>query len=189
MPRGDYGEFFIDDALPGDEIVVDGQRKLRVRARAWGHPDRLVPTKLEIVLHGEVIRSAESTDLKNEELSLDFEQEAGNGFWIAARATANDGTSAHTTPVYVVRKGLRFWKYQELEQLLAKRRQSLKVVAQLVADAKQKVASGDLGGDRRYQQLVTQGSALLERVAEAHAFYSDLEKIAVTERAFRRGAK
>lgn len=136
-----------------------------------------------------MIRRVESIDLKNAELSLDFEQEADNGFWIAARATANDGTSAHTTSVYVIHQGLRFWKYEELDQLLAKRRQSLKEIEELVADAKQKVASGDFGGDGRYQQLVAQESALLGRVAEAHKFYADLEKTAATERALRRGDK
>ena len=185
VTNGPMIELFVDDALPGDEIAVDDQKKLRIRARAWGHPDRLVPTKLEIVVHGEVVRSAESTDLKNAELSLDFEYEAGNGFWVAARTTANDGTTAHTTPVYVIRKGLRFWKYQELKQLLAKRRQSLQEIEQLVLDAKAKVAKGDARGERRYQQLVAQGPALLERVTQARVYYANLEKTAESERSVR----
>ena len=91
--------------------------------------------------------------------------------------------------VYVIRNGLRFWKHEELDQLFAKRRKSLQEVEQLVADARQKVASGKVGGEHRYQLMVSQGPALLERVAEAHAFYSDLEKTAATERGFRREAK
>jgi hypothetical protein len=47
------------------------------------------------------------------------------GCWLAARARAGDGTSAHTTPVYVVREGLRFWKFEWLDELLTKRLASL----------------------------------------------------------------
>ena len=187
VTSGPMIELLVEDALPGDEIVIEEEQKLRVKARAWGHPDRLVPTKLEVVLHGEVVQSAESTDLKNAELTLDFEQPTGDGFWIAARTTANDGTSAHTTPVYVVKNGLRFWKYDAVESLIAKRRKSLEEVEGLVTDAKEKIASGKVGGDRRYQQLVTQGPALLERVAEASEFYDELEKTAKAERKIREG--
>jgi len=189
VSSGPMIEFFVEDALPGDEIVLNGQRKLRVRARSWGHPDRLVPTKLEVVLHGEVIKSVESTDLEDTELSLDFQQEAGNGFWIAARATANDGTSAHTTPVYVIREGLRFWKYDAVGQLIAKRLESLQEVEQLVADAKEKIATGGTAGDRRYQQLVAQGPELLKRVKEARNYYAELEKKATSESETRLGTK
>ena len=105
-------EFRVDNALPGEEIRLQSERKLRVRARAWGDPKRMAPMKLEIVRHGQVIRSAESADPKQPEVRLEFTVDGGQGCWIAARARAGDGTSAHTTPVYVMREGLRFWKYR-----------------------------------------------------------------------------
>jgi hypothetical protein len=121
-------EFRVDDALPGDELPVKANRKLRVRARAWGDPRRMAPVTLEVVRHGEVLRAATSDDPQRPEARLDFTVEAGHGFWIAARARAGDGTSAHTTPVYVVREGLRFWKFEGLEDLLAKREESLRQI-------------------------------------------------------------
>lgn len=178
-------EFRVDDALPGDELVVKASRKLRVRARAWGDPRRMAPVKLEVVRHGEVLRAAESTDPKRPEAELDFTVEAGHGFWIAARARAGDGTSAHTTPVYVVREGLRFWKFDGLEALLAKREESLRQIEAIVAEAKRLTAEGRLETDRYRQQLALQGDALLERVILARGIYAELRRLAEAERGRR----
>jgi hypothetical protein len=178
-------EFQVDDALPGDELAFKSDRKLRVRARAWGDPRRMSPVKLEVVRHGEVIRSAESTDPARPDIKLDFTVDVAQGFWIAARARAGDGTSAHTTPVYLVREGLRFWKFDGLPDLLRKRLASLAEVEQIVAEARQLDAAGKLENDRYRKELARQGDALLERVALVRNLYADLQKVADSERAVR----
>jgi hypothetical protein len=175
-------EFHVEDALPGDELTVLPNRVLRVRARAWGDPRRMAPVTLEIVRHGTVIRTAESSDQKHPEAELDFTVEAENGFWIAARARAGDGTSAHTTPVYVIREGLRFWKLDGMESLLAKREESLRQIEALIAEVRRLDAQGRLDTDRYRQLLARQGDALLERVAQARTIYADLHRVAETER-------
>ena len=175
-------EFQVDDALPGDEIRLDADRPLRVHARAWGDPDRMTSVKLEIVRHGEVLRAAESTDPKRPEAELDFTVQAGYGCWIAARARAGDGTSAHTTPVYVVREGLRFWKFDELKEQVEARLASLGQIEQIIADARRLNAQGSLETDRDRKQLALQSDALLERVVLARKLYEDLERIAEAER-------
>jgi hypothetical protein len=138
--------------------------------------------KLEIVRQGEVIRSAEPRDTKLLEAAVDFEVPSGDGFWIAARARSAEGTSAHTTPVYVVRDGLRFWKYEGLNELFAKREESLRQIEQLVADAKRLDAEGHLENDRYRLLLARQGDALLERVSAARGVYRDLKSLADKER-------
>jgi hypothetical protein len=178
-------EFRVDNAQPGDELKLKADRKLRVHARAWGDPKRMAPVKLEIVRHGEVIRSAESSDPKHPEVQLDFTVDSGPGCWLAARARAGDGTSAHTTPVYVVRDGLRFWKFDGLDELIAKRLASLAEIEQIVADAKQLDAEGKLERDRYRKQLALQGDALLQRVTQARNLYADLQRTAEAERAQR----
>lgn len=175
-------EFQVDESLPGDELTVTTDRQLRVRARAWGDPQRMAPMKLEIVRLGEVIRSAESAEARSPEAKLDFTVDAGNGFWIAARARAGDGTSAHTTPVYVRREGLRFWKYDGLEELLAKREQSLQQIEGLIAEARQLDGEGRLKTDRYRKLLARQGDALLERVDLAREIYAGLKQTAEAER-------
>jgi len=179
-------EFQVDHALPGDELLLKADRKLRIRARAWGEPKRMSPVKLDIVRHGQVIRSAQSTDPKRPEVKLDFTVDAGDGCWIAARARAGDGTSAHTTPVYVVREGLRFWKFDELQDLISKRLASLAEIEKIIDDARRLDADGKLESDRYRKQLALQGDALLERVAQARKLYADLERTAEAERG-RRG--
>jgi hypothetical protein len=179
-------EFRVDRALPGDEIRLAADRKLRVRARAWGDPKRMAPVKLEIVRHGEVIRSAESTDPNRPEAGLDFTVDAGYGCWLAARARAGDGTSAHTTPVYVVRDGLRFWKFDGLEELLAQRQASLAEIEEMIREAQRLEARGANEKNLYRKQLARQGDLLRQRVAAARALYAELQREAGAERA-RRG--
>jgi hypothetical protein len=183
----------VDNAMPGDEIRVKRDRKLRVRARAWGDSTRMGKIKLEIVRHGDVIRTCESATEENPEAELDFTVDAGDGCWIAARAKAADGTSAHTTPVYVVREGLRFWKYDGLQGLFARRLASLEEIEKIVADARKLRAEGKLGGnlgdDRYLKQLAQQGDPLLQRVAQARVMYDELKHAAESERERRASAK
>jgi hypothetical protein len=182
---GPMVELQVDDALPGDEIRLNADKELRIRARAWGDSSRMASVKLEIVRHGEVIRASESSKPNKPETELDFTVPAGHGCWIAARARAGDGTSAHTTPVYVVREGLRFWKFDGLEELMTKRAASLTEIETIVADARRLNNEGKLGSDRARQELALQGDALLERVAQARKLYDELKRIAAAERAPR----
>lgn len=190
VTSGPMLQFQVNNALPGDEINVKNRgEKLTIKARAWGHPNRLMPTRLEIVRHGEVVHKVEPAREGQAELKAELELEAGDGSWIAARAYANDGTAAHTTPVYVIRKPLRFWKYAVVDDLLAKRRESLNQIEQIVAEAQMKSEAGELPGDRTLQQLAAQGPALLERVADARKIYDDLEQIAKDEADLRSGGQ
>ncbi|MHC4474736.1 MAG: CehA/McbA family metallohydrolase [Planctomycetota bacterium] len=143
VTNGPMLEFSVDKAIPGDEIQAKRNRPLRVRARAWGKTGNFVPTKLEIVRHGEVIKSLDSDDSDQEELTLDFTVKVHEGFWIAARAEAGDGSRAHTTPVYVSRDSLRFWKFDSVNQLLAKRLASLDEVEAIVEAAKIACSGGE----------------------------------------------
>jgi hypothetical protein len=178
-------DFRVDNALPGDEIQFKTNKKLRVRGNAWGDPKRMGPIKLEIIRHGEVIGSTESADSKKPEAHLDLSVDAGFGCWIAARAVAGDGTRAYTTPVYIVRDGLRFWKFEALDDLFERRERSLAQIERIVAEAKQLAAEGKLEQDRNRQELARQGDLLLERVAAARKLYDELKRVAETERGLR----
>lgn len=188
VTNGPMVEFRVEDAYPGDEIVVEQNRKLRVKARTWGHPERGRPEMLEIVRHGDVLRSARPADDQANEISMDFEVDADHGFWIAARAKAVNGTVAHTTPVYVVRKGLRFWRYGDIQDLLTKRTDSLKQIEQLVAEAQEKQKDGSLDADQTVGQLAKQGADLMERVRLAHKIIQDLRETARNEASIRSGS-
>ena len=185
VTNGPMIDFRVNAAYPGDEIAGNPQHPLRVRARVWGHPDRMVPTELEIVSQGEVIRKLESQDPLRQELSLEFEMPAGNGFWIAARAKGSDGSLAHTTPIYVTRGNLRFWKYENVNELIAKRMASLDEVENLVNQAREDLKQGKNPDNRETRQLAEQGPALLERVNEARRIYENLLRLAQEEQSAR----
>ena len=61
--NGPMVDFRVDDALPGRRDHCSKEnRKLHVKARAWGDPDAWSRRKLEIVRHGDVIKTVESSD-------------------------------------------------------------------------------------------------------------------------------
>lgn len=191
VSNGPMIDFRVEEAYPGDELVVEAERKLKVKARAWGDPGRMLPLKLEIIRHGETIKTAESAEGRKE-IAVEFDLDAGDGFWLAAKVEAGDGTRAHTTPVYVVRKGLRFWKYAAVDELIAKRLVSLDEVAGIVQAAKETVAKSKAETpaarmDLAIEQLVVQGDALLTRVEQARKAYAGLKAIAAREKAVRGG--
>ena len=183
VTNGPMLELEVGGAMPGDELPVRRGQRVRIRARAWGHPGRSRPSRLEIVRHGQVIRHIRPSHPEEHELRLSFELEGGNGYWIAARAEGTDGSEAHTTPVYVVRKPLRFWNYERVERLIATRLHSLDEVERLVARARAahegEVADEPRGEGERAawwetRRLAEQGPELLDRVAEARRIYQQL---------------
>jgi hypothetical protein len=187
VTSGPMLEFSVDQALPGDEVQVsERSQRLQVRARAWGHPARSLPRRLEIVRWGEVVQRVEpEAKARLAELKAELEIQAGDGCWIAARAWAEDGTAAHTTPVYVTRAGLRFWKYDSIDSLIGRRMESLGQIRQLVAEAQAKETRGELAGDFTTSQLARQGGALLQRVEEAEEIYRELLAKAAEEASSR----
>lgn len=93
----------VNDALPGDTVEVSKGDKLRIVARAFGHAGQVPLGKLELVAHGEVLKSVSAGDAGQSasELSIDLEIPAQKGIWIAARCEAGPMQLAHTTPLYI----------------------------------------------------------------------------------------
>jgi len=113
--------FSVNGQIPGAHLNFDSNEKLSVIAKAesWTgkHGDGV--SKLQIIKNGEVIKEIEASRKRNSDLELDFEYPVGQGFWMAAKAINFDGSKAHTTPVYVTRNGMRFWKHDQVERLIA----------------------------------------------------------------------
>ncbi|HXK62132.1 MAG TPA: CehA/McbA family metallohydrolase, partial [Acidobacteriota bacterium] len=184
VTNGPMIDFRVDDVFPGDELKVSRSRKLKVRARAWGDKDFMTPTRLEIIRLGEVIKSIEPSREGQEELRLDFEVDSEYGFWISARAVGSNQSEAFTTPVYVVRDPFRFWKIEDVDELIEKRLKSLDEIEQFVEQARNPNAEpeGDEIEALSRMLLVKQADALLERVNAARKTYEGLRQIAKQER-------
>ena len=180
-------DFTVQGARPGEEVTVTDDRPLRVKARAWGDPRRDMPAKLDIIVHGASIKTFTPERDDQKSLEADFTIPSGNGFWIAAQAEGREGTRAHTTPVYVVRKGLRFWKFDSVSDLIGKREASLAEIEHIVAEAQAgRNSKGEADSERPVTELAKQGPELLKRVGEAKQIYAGLRATAEHEAALRK---
>jgi hypothetical protein len=184
VTNGPMLELRVDEAFPGDTVRLAGSRRLDVRVRGWGDARRVLPAKVELVKQGEVIAHAETSG-DEEELTIHLKLDGENGFWIAARAEGTDGSKAHTTPIYVVREPLRFWKFDAVEDLITRRLTSLAEIEQIVADAAAQNERGEVDDNRTIQQLALQGPQLLKRVEAAKQLYEDFKRIYETEQTMR----
>ena len=85
----------------------------------------------------------------------------------------------------MVRSGLRFWKYDQVEALIAQANRSLDEIEKLVADARKQDGEGKIDDDRTLKQLAAQGAPLLERVADARRIWQEFKSVAEKERPLR----
>ncbi|MHC4445156.1 MAG: hypothetical protein ACYTA5_21365, partial [Planctomycetota bacterium] len=131
----------------------------------------------------------EADDKNKKELALQFELDTGHGFWIAARAEGTDGSLAHTTPIYVIRPPLRFWKFEALDDLIAARLANLDDVENLIARAKREqhksVAHERLG----LRLMIRQATQLQKRIDDARKFFKEMKQTAHRERSIRNAGK
>jgi hypothetical protein len=106
----------------------------------------MVPTRLEIVRFGEVIRAVGESTNSDSALELEFDLEAGWGCWLAARAVASDGSGAHTTPIYLTRDSQRTWNFDQVPALIDRRVRDLDEIEQLVDRARASRSGGPRAG-------------------------------------------
>ncbi len=95
-------ELTVGGKLPGDTLDVAPGATVPAVARAYGHPEQVPLSELEIVVHGEVASRASGSP---DSLVIETQLPAEQGFWVAARARAGRFQYAHTTPVYVTVNG------------------------------------------------------------------------------------
>jgi hypothetical protein len=118
-----------DKALPGDDLRVRKNKSIRVHVRAWAPPSIGAPKKLDLIAHGQVLRSAESTETGKSELAFDYDLRASDSQWLAARVESHNGALAHTSPIYVLVDGRNFVNRAQAGPLAEKRMRVLDFVA------------------------------------------------------------
>ena len=177
------------DVRPGATLTVTDNMPLEVNVTAWASVDRSPLTKVELLYLGDPIAKIESGDGDGPgQLSIKDALEPGAGGWLAARAWCADGSEALTTPIYIQREGLRFWKYDAVPALIEKRLAQLGEIDQIIDEAAKSFDEGTLDYARRDKvQLVIQGDALRERVNAARRLFEDLKGTYESEAAIREG--
>lgn len=136
VTNGPMVDLHVNGSIPGDEVKVNRNARVRILARAWAPASVGSPKTLEIIAHGHAIRSVESSHPDQEELKIEFSLKAEASQWIAARVVSHNGALAHTSPAYILVEGESFRNQKELPELVGKRLEILDFIASRLHDRK-----------------------------------------------------
>ncbi|MFI4912222.1 MAG: CehA/McbA family metallohydrolase [Sedimentisphaeraceae bacterium JB056] len=170
-------EFTVNGQIPGSEIVVDGNEPLTINAKAWGQKGVSAPKLLEVIKLGEPIKQTSSTDPAVKSLDIEMALDSEYGFWIALHAVGHNGSEAHTTPIYVSRKGFRHWDIEKAEALIDSRLEILDGIEKMVSEAETRMIKGDIEPIDYWSALpALNGEQLRERLNIIRSLMFDLQE-------------
>jgi len=186
VTTGPMIELHVEEAIPGDELIVSTNRSLRVTARAWGLAGQSAPGSLRLVKLGRTHQEIKSASPDQTELLLQTTLDSGEGFWITAHAQGLNGSEALTTPVYVTRQGYRFWNVAEAGQLIERQRAILNDIEEDLRRCEKAVREGTAPLDYWVRWGAEQAEEVRKRILSARQFYNQLEATLAAERRQRR---
>jgi hypothetical protein len=175
VTNGPMLELKVGESMPGDTIVLDQPGTVKIRARAWGLKEMSAPRSFSVVRNGVVVKKLHLEHPDQTELSVELDIETGNGCWIAVTAEGLDGSQAHTTPVYIHRKGFRHWNTDEADRLIKERFATLDEIEQLVQAQSDRMANGTINPLEYGNILIAeQAPEIMERTQLVRRLYQEL---------------
>lgn len=176
VSNGPFLEFTVNGREIGEELRVERGARLTIEAEASLNPDIDQLSRLELLVHGEVVRSEPAGG--RDRVRLRTEITADRSMWLAVRALGarqerRDSIVAHSAATIVTVDDQPFWKPEAVPELVALQR------AQLQELMSARIAPDDdlEPWETRYlllQQWERQRSLLESRVEEADARYREL---------------
>jgi len=120
VTSGPMLNFTVNDKLPGDTVFLGSGSTIRIKAAAFGHETQVPLHRLELIVHGEIIKtvSIKQPEQNSTLLVLDQQLKIDEGCWVALRCYAGNGQVAHTTPVYVSVNGSGFHNKTTIKKYL-----------------------------------------------------------------------
>ena len=185
VTNGPMLELRVDGAMPGDEIVTDSDQTLTVTARAWGDAGDSAPERLRLVRLGETLEEVTTSEETQATLELSTQVKSGWGFWIAAHATSHDGAEAHTTPVYVTRKGFRHWNVETADRLINQQLAVLREIESEVLNSERLMQKNASPLDYWNRRTAEQADQVRSQLKQTRQFYERLRETLKTERSLR----
>ena len=176
VTTGPMLELQVEGALPGSEIQVITNRPVKVVARAWGLRGGSAPERIRLIQFGQVVRESPAENPEQSELKLETTLEAGHGFWLAAYAKGRDGSEAITTPVYIVRRGFRFWDVGQAGELIERQLGVLSEIEAALAECEKVVKAGTAPLDYWTRWGAEQADQVRERISRAKTDYRELSR-------------
>ena len=175
VTTGPMLDFRVEQARPGEEIALAKDRPLKVRIRAWGLRDASAPVLVRLVQFGRALKEAAPTRSYQDEVTLETEVGAAQSCWLAAYARGVNGSEAHTTPIYLVKPGTRFWDPTQAGAILRKQLGILDEIEHAVGEAEKAFQSGNNPMDYWNRWPAEQAPQIRERVGRARQLYRDLQ--------------
>lgn len=175
----------VEDARPGDEVIVTNNRPLRVSARAWGWAGQSAPATLRLVKLGAVEKEVSASAASQSEIALETTLYTRHGFWLAAYAQGHDGSEALTTPVYVTRQGFRFWSVPEAGRLIERQLGVLRDIDDALSECESVVRQGTAPLDYWNRWGAEQAGSVRERIEHTKRIYLDLQQTLELEQRLR----
>lgn len=166
----------VNGAMPGTVLRFAEESTLAIRVSASGSPRMTAPELIEVLSQGDVAFTMPVPRNQNQAV-LEVELPVRGGCWIAARVTGRDGSQAHTTPVYVERQGLRWWKMEAVPSLLAGCLETLQGIEDELNYFSQALKSGQIPSHDFYvNAVVAQAPMIHQHIAEARQAYQTLDE-------------
>jgi len=187
VSTGPMLELHVDGKLPGSTIGVTTNRPVHVQVKAYGLRGFSAPAGLRLVQLGKVIAQVSVTNDAQDELALELDVDSGYGSWLAAHAFGRNGSEAHTSPVYVVRDGFRFWNVNEAARLLKKQLAVLDDLEAAVAECVRLRAANPQSLDFWSRWPAEQQAELQARITRVRGIYTQLGVTLATEQKQRAG--
>ncbi len=198
VTNGPLLDFTINGHGMGSEVRVARGTRLEISALAQLNPDMGDLDRIELVSHGEVVKTIPGND--DDQVKLEEVLIANESMWLAVRAFGEHevpehrwgyltsstgaiehyGALAHTAPIYVIVDDQPFWKTEAVPKLVEQQREILNELISTPVDP-----MGDLEAWETVQILAPQWERqrylLQSRVAVADAKYLELLAQAVDE--------
>lgn len=108
VTNGPILEFTVDGQLPGTELHLSPGATVHVSARVLGDPVVALPTALTLVGSDGVLEEM-ATPAGEASFGFDKEIVVRESQWLVLTAVGDNGSVAHTTPVYLIVDGRPHW--------------------------------------------------------------------------------
>ena len=175
VTTGPMIDFDVGGAMPGDELEITDDKPVKVSIVASGLVGKSAPKSVRLIRFGKVLKEVSATSPAAGTLTLEFEISPGDGCWLAAHVIGEDGSEAHSTPVYLKRAGFRWWDVEQVPELLKQQEIVLDDIEKVVADSKRLAGSRPM--DYTLRSVVRGADTLLEQVARARTHYNGLAAV------------
>jgi len=177
VTNGPMVEFTIDGEIAGTTLQAkeNGERhRVRIVAETMGGSYSV--EKVQLISFGKPIAEIAAPNRTTPSLVLETEIDPGFGGWYCATVRCIDGTVAHSSPVYIERKGFRMWNYDRVPELLEARRASLDGILAMLAEAEAHYKQPNAWPYDYYRRWAAlQAPQVRERVTLVRGLFDQLE--------------